>query len=82
MEESVFPRNVVLYHKKTLLPQKFLLWLVQEKIHLVLKFGLWTRINLVQDVSLHDPENTPFVKLFTNSPSKSNTLCHKRPFMI
>lgn len=72
MEETVSPRNVILYHMKTLLSPKFLHWLVQEKDTSGPKIDLWTRINLVQeDVSLHGPENTPFVKLFTDSPSSA-----------
>lgn len=71
MEEIIFPRNVILYHRKTLL-LKFLHWLVQEKDTSSSKIDLWTRINLVQeDLSLHDPENTSFVKFFTDSPSSA-----------
>lgn len=59
-----FPRNVILYQTKTLLSLKFLHWLFQEKGTSGPKIDLWTRINLVQeDVSLHGPENIPFVKL-------------------
>lgn len=60
-----FPRTVILYQTKTLLSLKFLHWLFQEKGTSGPKIDLWTRINLVQDdVSLHGPENIPFVKLY------------------
>lgn len=45
MEEIIFPRNVILYHRKTLL-QKFL----QEKDTSGPKIDLWTRINLVKKI--------------------------------
>lgn len=81
-----FPRNAILYQTKTFLSLKFLHWLFQEKGTSDPKIDLWTRINLVQeDVSLHGPENIPFVKLYWFTficRPKPSTLCHEMPFTI
>lgn len=70
----------MLFYTTQNLPLKFLHWLIQQKDASGPKMGLWTRINLAQkDVSLHDPENTLFVKLYTNLPLKSIPFVIKGP---